>query len=373
MRGRWIRGLALLVLICGWYGWSLISVPASRTDGEARTAVAARMMAGSRHDDDRRWLPVYPHAGGAWLPPLLVYAAAAAVHLLPAAEWTMRLPSLLIGLIDIVLIYFVALTLLRREGPALFASALLALTPSHLLFSGLAVDAVYPLPFILAWLLCLAMFLAGGRPWLLFAATACLGLGVYSQLAAVLMMPVYLGLTAVTIAVGDRARVRVYAMAALGFLWPLFPLAAWLAVHPGAYLDTVGVYGVHPAHVRNPIDGLHAVFRWHTLGVRSGVYWNYLDPVFLFGRDGVFLPPVGVLLPVGLWRTLEPPRSEMDWVLLLGFATAPIAASLVEARAVERALLLLPFAILIATIGACALWRAGEAIGAARFRRHRPR
>ena len=65
----------------------------------------------------------------------------------------------LTGIADVILIYFVAKRLLGSTRFAAIASAGLALTPAHLIFSRQALDYMLPLPFVLGWLLCLLIVL----------------------------------------------------------------------------------------------------------------------------------------------------------------------------------------------------------------------
>jgi hypothetical protein len=51
------------------------------------------------------------------------------------------------------------------------------------------------LPFVLAWLLCLLVFMADERPMWLYAAASFLGLGFFSYIGSVVMMPMYFAIT----------------------------------------------------------------------------------------------------------------------------------------------------------------------------------
>ena len=104
-------------------------------------------------------------------------------------------------------------------------------------------------------------------------------------------------------------------------------------------------------------------------------------------RTGVFLLPVAVWLPAGLyvlWRrpadpkTLPPPRGALrrtsgrgtlvdtagiHWVLLAGLLTAPIPAAVKgEPDMVQRALYMIPFAALISAMGFALMWHAKRRI-----------
>ncbi|PYR53571.1 MAG: hypothetical protein DMF91_28135, partial [Acidobacteria bacterium] len=85
---------------------------------------------------------------------------------------------------------------------------------------------------------------------------------------------------------------------------------------------------------------------------------------------GVFLLPLAAFLLVGLNEILNARRTWVHTLLLLGFLSAPLAACLVpEPYAIDRELEVLPFGVLIATIGVDrllsarrTLWRAAAIV-----------
>jgi hypothetical protein len=99
---------------------------------------------------------------------------------------------------------------------------------------------------------------------------------------------------------------------------------------------------------------------------RVALYWDYFNPSYLFfsgasdlmwatRRAGVFVLAVAVLLPCGIWSIWRWNPSIARIVLLAGFffAPFPIVATLPEAPryATARALLALPFGVLISVAG----------------------
>ena len=167
-----------------------------------------------------------------WFMPVIFYSIAAVLKVLPLSETSARLPSVLIGVTDIILIFFIARRMFTRRWLPLVAAGMLALTPAHFILSRYALDYLYPLPFALGWLLCLLTFLESGRPRTLFAATLLLGIGFYSYIAAVLMAPIYLLFTGALLFNG-RKPARDYLFAAAGFALPLLMLVPWLAASDG--------------------------------------------------------------------------------------------------------------------------------------------
>ena len=181
------------------YSANLGHAPIYLHEAEVLFALHAEAIATTWRDTNGRLLPLYfqmPQIGfNVWFHPMVVYAMVPWLKILPLSEAAIRFPSVVVGLTDVVLIYFIAARIFRSERWGLLAAALLALTPSHFMHSRMAMDYLYPVPFVLAWLLCLLVFLDRQRPWTLFAATSFLGIGIYSYIASTIMMPLYLALT----------------------------------------------------------------------------------------------------------------------------------------------------------------------------------
>ena len=146
-----------------------------------------------------------------------------------------------------MLIYFVARQLLASELFGILAAVLLALTPAHYIHARYGMDYLYPVPFILGWLLCLVRYRERRRPWLLILGTSILGIGFYSYIASIVTMPLYFLVTCLILYM-DREDRRAYVFAACGFVPWLIPFVAWLAGHPHAFDATVAKYALYDAH-----------------------------------------------------------------------------------------------------------------------------
>jgi hypothetical protein len=170
---------------------------------------------------------------------------------------------------------------------------------------------------------------------------------------------VYVLLTAFTLR--HERSPRPYAVAAAGFALALLPLAVWQVRHPTRYADLVGSYGLNDSSV-NPVQGAHRLFSAFSVGARADVFWDFFNPSYLFFSGdssvanstrlvGIFLLPVAILLPCGVYQMLALRKTPFNTLLLWGFVTAPCAAALLAEIAIRRAMVMLPFAILIATFG----------------------
>jgi 4-amino-4-deoxy-L-arabinose transferase-like glycosyltransferase len=375
---RAVAGACLVVTaVLLIYGWRLAQAPVYLAHDEVLFAVNAQSIAATGRDLNGRFLPLYVQiTSNYWAQPMLIYLTALALEVLPFSETVVRGVSVAVASVSIALMFFAARRLLRSGSWALVAAAMLALTPAFFLHSRMAVDPLYIVPFALAWLLWLTRFLDERRPSLLFASTTALGLGVYSYIAALVLMPIYFALTCV-IALRRDDGYRTYAVAFAGFVWPMVLLVVWIAAHPSVYAEQVKRYNLYDSARFGPLQGVREIFSYVGLTARSSVYGDYFNPSFLFvaggsslvnstRQAGVFLAPMAVFLPVGIYAVLVPPRARHRVLLVAGLAAAPIAAALVPgAYAVDRVLVMIPFAVLLATIGIRHVWEASARSGKA--------
>ena len=201
---------------------------------------------------------------------------------------------------------------------------MLAFSPGHFIHSRMALSVLYPVPFVILWLIALRKVDEGGSDRWLFAGGAALGAAVYAYLAGVVMMPLYLVLTAALLA--QRRRARSIVWAAAGFAIVLVPILLWSLAHPERYADLLRAY--RPGEITTQstvVDATNAIVPgdWRS---RLSEWWLYFDPTYLFlsgdssltnstRRAGlfplalaVFLPFVALIATYGLARFWASPR-----------------------------------------------------------------
>ena len=371
-----LLALAVLALYAVW----LEHTPPHLHRDEVMFALQAQSIASTGRDVEGRVFPLYFEMRSlgehVWFHPVLVYFTALFLKVLPFTEAVIRLPSVIVGVIDVLLMYFIARRIFHARRWALFVAALLALTPAHFIHSRLAMDFIYPLPFVMAWLLCLMTYLARQQRRWLFLSTGFLGLGFFSYIASVITMPLYLLVTLLALRATPTQSTRPYLVAVAGFLCPLLVLVPWLSYHWSFVTDTLGRYQIGgAAHSSGSVlslglpavvvRGLLAGLQPSMLTERSSLYWRFFDPAYLFISGGftrptnstrhvaVFLLPFLVFIPLGLIQMVTVRRTPTSLVVFLGFALAPVAACLtiLEPYASDRELVLLPFGVLIAAFG----------------------
>jgi 4-amino-4-deoxy-L-arabinose transferase-like glycosyltransferase len=337
---------------------------------EALFGIQAHAMAATGRDASGNRLPLYFVEPGYEIgrDPLHVYLTALILQWQPLSESSIRAGAAGVGVVSIMLLFLLARRLFAHEWLAWLAAAILALTPVHYFHSRLGLSVIYPIPFVIGWLLCLVIYLERSRLGWLAASALALGAGAYSYLAALVMMPLYAVATAVVL-LARRSFVPIVVLVA-GFALPLSLLVAWHLSHPGRYGEIVNAYALYDADRLNPLQGLRDMTSYFSLGERVAVYWQAFNPGrWFFTGDGnlakstrqvgLFLMPVAILLPIGI-VTLVRRRTAVGVLLLAGLVTAPLPEVLVGAGEVGRWLVVVPFVVLIATFGAETLWQSGN-------------
>jgi len=370
MKNLWIAAVIAVVVLC-LYLPELTRVPPYLHHDEVFFANQAHAIAATGRDTDGRFLPlsfeVYP---GSWFQPILVYFTALFLKLLPLSEGAVRVPSVVVGAIDAALVYLIAARVFGSRRWALVASALMALTPAHLIHARIAMDYLYPIPFVLLWLLCVTVYLERRTPSMLFLAGLSLGVGFFSYVAAWALMPIYICITGAVILTKRLTPLKSLAVLIGGFAAPLVLAVPFMLQHPETLTAKWRLYGPGNGAALNLVQQLSDYLSYGILSDRVSLYFEFFNPSYLFMSGGVkivsstrsagvFLLPLAILIPIGIYQLVRYRKDAWSAVVVAGFAAAPIAAVLIsEHGAVERELEVIPFGILLATSGLQWLWSA---------------
>lgn len=352
---------AVAVAVALLYGIGLSSSPIHLHYDEVYFAEQARSIAQTGRDVHGRVLPVYFQMDNViWFHPLGVYLGALAFQVLPVSMAALRLPSAVIGVLDVMLIYFLARRVLGHHWLALLAAGLLGIAPAHFIHSRLALDYLFPTPFVLGWAILLLRYLDARSVQVLFAAASILGIGIYSYIAAVALFPMFL-LVTFALLWREQAPRAAYAAAIAGFCWPLIPALLFLNAHPTVFGSTVGRYGFAGGRL-DAFQQLRETMTPWTISDRLNLYMSFFAPGYLFVTGssgltgstrtaGIFLAPALPLVLVGI-RAAVLRYSPAAIIVLAGFLLPPIAASVVDESFVGgRAMTMVPFGIVLGCWG----------------------
>ena len=265
-----------------------------------------------------------------WYQPMLFYLIALVLRFLPLSEASIRLPTAIIGVLNVMLMYPVANRLFKSTRYATLASLMLLLTPAHMIFSRQGLDYVCLIPLVLGWLWCLMASVETDRPALALAGGVLLGFGFYSYIAAWILMPCFLLLTWLALYLSARRVVLSSALAGVGFALPLLALIPWLWSHPDMLRENLGRYGVYDTRHLSVLQGAKDFLNYNNVQERLSVYWDYFNPAFLFftggsnlttgtRRAGVFLIPMAAVpwmwrVRRGEARSDDDTRAPLRWI-----------------------------------------------------------
>ncbi len=349
--------LMLAVLGGALYATRLGYAPIYVMHDESQFALQSQSIAATGHDLSGRFMPVFftEPEFPAGRDPMIMYATAAILKLLPFSESSVRLPTALVGVLDIVLVFFVARVALGSNACALLAAVLIALTPAHFIRARLALSPYYSIPFVLLWLWTVIEFDRQPTARRAALAGAWLALGVYTYLACVVMMPMYLAATCVLAYKHRDAKAGGVAIVAFAIV--LVPMLIWYATHPERIQQIAGSYRLYSDTPDVSIS--------QAVQARLRLYWSFFDPAFLFvsgdsslinstRRIGFFPMAFVVFIPAGLYWMWKGGRTAL-WIIGLGFLTAPLASIVSGAVEMNRLMFAIPFGALTAAAGAISM------------------
>lgn len=302
--------------------------------------------------------------GDTWIHPILFYLIALSLKVQPFTEAAVRLPTAVIGGMVVPLLVYLAARRMRFEfAGALVAAILTSLTPVSFILSREAVDYSLLVPFAIGWVWCLADYLETRRVRSAMLGGTILGVGCYSYIAAWALLPCLLAISWLAYWRSGPGWPRAVFASAAGFAPAFIVVLIWLAAHPNALPETIERYRVLDSH--RPLADQQQM---GNLAAVLPLYARYFEWTFLFrtggaslltstGLIGVFLKPIAVLAPIGLFA-LWHRKDRMLWPLLAALLLAPVpAAASGHAEAIHRAQLMVPFVLLFAGAGWDALWR----------------
>jgi 4-amino-4-deoxy-L-arabinose transferase-like glycosyltransferase len=346
----------------------LTEVPPSLYCDEAAVGYDAWSIATYGVDQWGNVMPLAFQSFGEYKYPVHIYATALSVKVLGYSDLAVRLPSAIVGILNLALLFLVARRLLGSRWLALAAAGLMSISPHHVQFSRIAWETNFALALFLLGLLA---FLHGvsGRGWLVAVAGLLFGLDLYTYNAAKVFVPLFVILA---VAVYWRSLWRHRRAAAAGAT--LFMLAALLSVVrpelsgmtrfqqvqlPEAAVSESVLY--QSTGVR-PLGQLEVVARQYLLHFSPRYLFESGDPIrrHSIQRVGETYWFDLLLLPVGLLALLR--RRQASSLLLVGwFFLAPLPGALVElAPHAGRAMYTIGGWHIVSAVGLATLWRLAQ-------------
>ncbi|MDO8638547.1 MAG: glycosyltransferase family 39 protein [Candidatus Daviesbacteria bacterium] len=119
---------------------ALDKFPNGFTGDEAQQGYSAYSILKTGQDEWGQFLPLNPRGFGDFKPPFYTYLTIPAVAIFDLNITAVRLPAALIGILTVLIVYFLTKELLSREDTALWAAFLLSISPWHIQLSRTAFE-----------------------------------------------------------------------------------------------------------------------------------------------------------------------------------------------------------------------------------------
>ncbi len=374
---RWLNNILpfaiILILATTIFPYNLSETPVHLNQDELAFALNARSIADSLRDTSGQFLPFYfRHLDAFWATPVIVYLTALFLIFLPFSEASVRLASVFIGLVSIFLIMLLIQRTYKSHALTYIAGFLAATTPALFIHSRLLLDNLYPVPFVLLWLLFLKKFIDEKKGLALFLSGLSLGAGIHSYHAPKIMMPIYFVASAIVLIPEIRKNIKFYSLFLIGFILPIMIFIPWLIIHPDTLQNQVQYIGGGDETI-DTARGIWGVLNVSRLSnVVAPSFFTYFSPRILFTtgdsslihsthKAGAFLLPILILAVFGILEVLFKQKDRLSKLILFGFLTYPIAPALVnQSQRISRGLVVIPFLILLATYGASYLLKSKD-------------
>ncbi len=170
--------------------WQIGQTPISLDWDEVALGYNAYSLMLTGKDEYGKVFPVVLESFGDFKPALYTYLIIPFLPIFGLTDIAVRLPAAIIGVVAVLLTYFLAKELIKRTDVAFIASFLLAISPWHVQFSRVAFESGVGMAFNLAGIL---FFLKGlKKPVLLNFAAIFFALSIYTYQSEKLFVPLLL-------------------------------------------------------------------------------------------------------------------------------------------------------------------------------------
>ena len=361
--------LALLVLFSFSIRlFALGSIPPGLYCDEASNGYNSYSILLTGRDEHGTFMPLYFKAFGEYKNPVFIYSAVPFIAALGLNVFSIRMVSAFYGALTVLALFFLCRKMFG-EKTAFIASALLAISPWHLVFSRIAFEAITMPFFIVAGL----YFLLRAKEHFGFAllSAACFSLAVYSYGIAYIFVPVFLaGFFAVYLRAAKKSR-KEHALFLIAFLLLASPLVSEYLTE-SEHIQAIRSRGM-ASSIFSEAFALeyaekHSVSpETVSLALYPANYLSYYSPEFLFlqGDENLrhSLPGKGVLfwfmLPLVLLGAFVcvRERKKPHFFLLFWLLVFPVAAaSSIQQPHALRSITAIPAFEIAAALGAVFLY-----------------
>jgi len=344
--------------------------PPSLSNDEISIAYDAYSISHTGRDEHNKFLPVAFQSHNTYKAPLYIYLASVTNFFFGNSEFSVRLPSALLGSLTVLLLGWLIYLLSNNRNLSLISSAVLALSPWHIYTSRMALETNIALFFLTLGVSLWFWSINRSKHWIIIPSLISFALSIWSYHTEWLLTPLLVfGLFIFTF-----KKIKNYKLFAVGvaiFIALCFPIYsnAWIERGTNARANTE-LITKDPGVNKVLQDKNSSVFSKVSILGRTFLsnYSDYTNPGYLFA-DGFILTrllpkedpyTVGLflstLLPFFFWGLIKVKKVFPDsyWFIYFWLLTTPLIPSLtLGGLNIVRNL---AFAVPVSIITACGLY-----------------
>ena len=296
-------------------------------------------------DENNNFLPLFIFAKTSdWKQPVTIYTTALVFKLFGVSLTALRTTSVLFVIVSLIVFYFLAKEMFSLKF-FLTGSLILITIPVIMIQSHLALENIAVLPFILFWLLMLAKNEKNKKPICIFLGGVSLGAGIFSYLGMRIVVPVLFAITLIYLR-KDFKKIGYFLLGILPFFILLYIANFY---YPGAVL---GHFSAPTLTINEFLLRYVSVFDLSFLFLKGDAV-----AIHSTGKTGMFLVATLPIFLVGVWKVIKNKR-PLEILILASFFLAPLMFGFIpDIYRASRLLALIPFYVIISTIGFLALPR----------------
>ncbi len=351
MRKPWLILLAILCLFLATRFYKLGEVPVSAYWDEASIGYNAYSILQTGKDEWGNSFPLHFKAFGEYKLPFYIYATVLPVKLFGLNEFSVRLPSVIFALFNVLLMYFIAKKISGKQSVGLLSAFFLSISPYFFIFSRTGYEAVPGMTFFLLGVL---FFLKSQqRPWWFLLTGLVMAVSMYVYNGYRIISPLVLLIFTVQLFVLHKKNLvknfTPIVLAGVIFLIGCYPLINFLRSDGSvSRFQAIGIEGLDRKKIFVGLD-------------IAKNYLTHFNPVYLFvdgdknlrsqiaGFGELYVFDAGLLVFGLIFLRKNPKLSRWPLALLLiGFLPAAVTREVPHAL---RSLAAAPFLSMVSALG----------------------
>lgn len=319
--------------------YNLDTVPAGLSNDEISSAYNAYSILETGKDEYGVQIPLSFRSHNDFKPPTMIYMIAALIPIFGNTEWSVRLPSAILGTFTVLFLSFLIYDLTKDKSLSLWSALLLGISPWHIYTSRIGYESNIALFFLVTGLY--LFFIALRMSWYIPFAALVLAASMYSYHAERVVTPLILLVVFFLkkdIFIKHKKNFLIFFI----LIILLIPLAQDLFAHRNEstrFRTQVLTNDPKLGNLINDYDNSTIVDWIITFKFWLDKYLSHLDPIYLFFQGipvpsefssqqyGLLYPIHGVLIAFGIFYAFKS-LSFANKFMLLWMITSPVVPSL---------------------------------------------